>query len=121
MPNTQKTSRVVSLVIVLSLVLSTFASLDAEPRSPVTIQILAISDWDAQLDPLPGAGVSVGGAAALSTYFRDERRANPRTLTLTAGNAFGASPPLSSVFEDVPAILAMRLMDFDADTLANHN
>ncbi len=110
------TARVCGL-FVLSLVLSTCASLDAAPRSPVTIQILAVSDWDAQLDPLSG----VGGAAVLSAYFAQERRANPSTVTLTAGNSFGVSPPLSGVFDDVPAILAMRLMGFDADTLANHN
>jgi 2',3'-cyclic-nucleotide 2'-phosphodiesterase (5'-nucleotidase family) len=113
--------RVCPLVVFLSLALSTCAPLDAAPRSPVTIQILAISDWDAQLDPLSVEGVSVGGAAALSAYFRDDRTANPRTLTLTAGNSFGASPPLSSFFDDVPAILAMRLMGLNADILANHN
>ena len=109
------------LVFVLSFALPLCASLDAAPRSPVTIQILAVSDWDAQLDPLSVDGVSVGGAAVLSAYFQEERAANPRTLTLTSGNAFGVSPPLSSFFDDVPAILAMRLMGFDADTLANHN
>jgi 2',3'-cyclic-nucleotide 2'-phosphodiesterase (5'-nucleotidase family) len=118
---TRRASRVFPLVVVLSLVLVTCGSLDAAPRSPVTIQILAVSDWDAQLDPLSVAGVSIGGAAVLSAYFQEERTANPETLTLTAGNAFGASPPLSSVFDDVPAVRAMRLMGFDADTLANHN
>ena len=113
--------RVFFLVFVLSLALPTYGSLDAAPRSPVTIQILAVSDWDAQLDPISVEGASVGGAAVLSAYFHEERAANPRTLTLTAGNAFGASPPLSSFFDDVPAVLAMRLMGFDADTLANHN
>ena len=109
------------LVLALNLALPAWSPLDAAPRPPVTIQILAVSDWDAQIDPLPVADVSVGGAAVLSAYFRDERTTNPRTLTLTAGNAFGASPPLSSVFDDVPAVLSMRLMGFDADTVANHN
>ena len=116
-----RAGRAFLLVLVLSLALPACAPVDAAPRSAVTIQVLAVSDWDAQLDPLSVAGGSVGGAAVLSTYFRDERTANPRTLTLTAGNAFGASPPLSSFFDDVPAVLAMRLMSFDADTLANHN
>ena len=110
-----------TFVLVLSLALPACASVDAAPRTPVTIQILAVSDWDAQLDPIPIEGGSMGGAAFLSTYFGNERSANPRTLVLSAGNAFGASPPLSSFFGDVPAVLAMRLMGFDADTLANHN
>jgi 2',3'-cyclic-nucleotide 2'-phosphodiesterase (5'-nucleotidase family) len=113
--------RATLLVFFLSLVPPTSTSVDAALRSPVTIQILAISDWGAQLDPLSVTGVSVGGAPVLSAYFRQERAADPRTLTLTAGNAFGVSPPLSSVFDDVPAVLAMRLLGLDADTLANHN
>jgi 2',3'-cyclic-nucleotide 2'-phosphodiesterase (5'-nucleotidase family) len=89
----------------------------AIPPSTVDIQILDISDWHAQLDPLGG----VGGAAVLSAYFQAERAANPNTLTFTAGDAYGASPPLSSFFDEEPAVLAMRLMGFDADTLGNHN
>jgi 5'-nucleotidase len=86
-------------------------------REPVEIQLLDVSDWHAQLDPLSG----VGGAAVLSSYWQADRAANPNTLTLTAGDAFGASPPLSSFFDEVPAILAQRMMGFDADTLGNHN
>ncbi len=47
--------------------------------------------------------------------------ANNRTLTLTGGDAVGGTPPLSNFFNDTPAILAMNLMGFDADTFGNHN
>jgi 5'-nucleotidase len=99
------------------------AFLDAPPFQDGTwpgseaIQLLHVSDWHGQLDPVSG----VGGAAVLSSYFRAERAANPRTLTFTAGDATGASPPLSSFFDDVPAIKAMNLMGFTADTFGNHN
>jgi 5'-nucleotidase len=88
----------------------------------VEIQILDISDWHGQLDPLNITGVgNVGGAAALSAYFQSERSDNPNTLTLTAGDAFGAAPPLSNFFDDEPAVLALNLMGLDADTFGNHN
>ena len=94
----------------------------AQPRQPVDLQFLTVSDWHAQLDPLSVSGIgNVGGAAALSTYFQMERAANPNTLTMTAGDAYGASPPLSSFFDEVPAVLAMRMMGFDVDTFGNHN
>jgi 5'-nucleotidase len=86
-------------------------------KEPVTIQLVNVSDWHAQLDPLNG----VGGAAALSTYFKQERAANPNTLVLTAGDAYGAAPPLSGFFDEEPAVKAMNLMGFDADTFGNHN
>ena len=94
----------------------------AEPREPVELRFLNISDWHAQLDPLFVFGEgSFGGAAELSTYFQMERLDNPNTLTLTAGDAFGGSPPLSSFFDEVLAVVSMNLMGFDADTFGNHN
>jgi 5'-nucleotidase len=88
----------------------------------VDIQVLNVSDFHGQLDPLSITGVgNVGGAAALSTYWQQDRAENPNTLLLTAGDAVGASPPLSSFFDDVPTIEFMNYADFDADTFGNHN
>jgi 2',3'-cyclic-nucleotide 2'-phosphodiesterase (5'-nucleotidase family) len=86
-----------------------------------TLLILGIADWQGQIDPLSG----VGGAAALSTYFKQDRAAgraaNEGILTLTAGNDVGASPPLSTFFQDTPAILSERMMGVMVGTLGNHN
>ena len=99
---------------------SGFAQDRKEP--PVEIRFISVSDWHGQLDPLSAAGEGTfGGAAALSTYFQMERLDNPNTLTLTAGDAFGASLPLSSFFEETPAVMSMNLMGFDVDTFGNHN
>jgi len=88
----------------------------------VDLQILSISDWHAQLDPLFVFGQGTfGGAAVLSSYWQSDRAANPNTLTLTAGDAYGASPPLSNFFNEEPAVRSMRLMGIDADTFGNHN
>jgi 2',3'-cyclic-nucleotide 2'-phosphodiesterase (5'-nucleotidase family) len=97
------------------------ATVSASPQGTIDIQLLNVSDWHGQLDPLVVGTTQVGGAAALSAYFQAERAANPNTLTLTAGDAVGATPPISSFFNDMPTILAMNLMGFDADTLGNHN
>jgi 5'-nucleotidase len=88
----------------------------------VDIQVLNVSDFHGQLDPLSISGVgNVGGAAALSTYWQQDRAENPNTLLLTGGDAVGASPPLSSFFDDVPTIEFMNYAGFDADTFGNHN
>lgn len=90
--------------------------------APVDIRILTVSDWHGQLDPLSVFGEGTfGGAAELSAYFDAERAGNPNNLTLTAGDAVGASPPLSNFFDEEPAVRAMRLMGFDADGFGNHN
>lgn len=94
----------------------------APPFARTTIQILDISDWHAQLDANADAvGVPVGGAGALSAYFAQHRAANPNTLTITAGDDFGASPPISGFFEEVPAVLGERLMGIQINTFGNHN
>ena len=90
-------------------------------REAVVLQFLSISDWHAQLDPLVVGSQQIGGAAVLSSYFKADRAANPNTLTFTAGDAFGASPPLSSFFDDTPAIRAMNMMGLSVDALGNHN
>jgi 5'-nucleotidase len=89
----------------------------AKGGQTTTIQVLDISDWHAQLDPNGG----VGGAAALSTYFKADRAANPNSITLTAGDDFGASPPISGFFDEVPSILGQRLMGIQVGTFGNHN
>lgn len=109
-----------TLVIALGALLALLVPIGANAArggATTTIQILDISDWHAQLDP----NGAIGGAAALSTYFKADRAANPNTITLTAGDDFGASPPISAFFDDVPAILGERLMGIQVGTFGNHN
>jgi 5'-nucleotidase len=121
--------RINLVAIVFAAMLAALASLagSASARTdaastPVTLQILAVSDWHGQLDPQDVFGIGlVGGAGVISTYWQQDRAANPNTLTFTAGDAFGASPPLSSFFNEEPAVKAMNLMGFTADTFGNHN
>lgn len=102
-------------VLLLSLVLS------ASVVSAGTLRVLSVSDWHGQLDPTTLGSAQVGGAAVLSAYFERERLGVDGSLTLTSGDAWGATPPLSAFFGDVPTVLAMNEMGFDADTLGNHN
>jgi len=107
---------IVAMFAALAVVVPTSVTA-APPFEQTTIQILDISDWHAQLDPSFG----VGGAAALSAYFDQHRAANPNTLTVTGGDDFGASPPISSFFDEVPGVLGERLMGIDVGTFGNHN
>ena len=91
-------------------------------QDAIPVQFLNVSDWHAQLDPLDIFGVGfVGGAAQISSYWKADRAAEPNTLTLTAGDAYGAAPALSSFFRERTAVMAMNLMGFDVDTFGNHN
>jgi 2',3'-cyclic-nucleotide 2'-phosphodiesterase (5'-nucleotidase family) len=109
-----------TLLVVLASIVAMMVPLGADAArggQTTTIQVLNIADWHAQLDPSFG----VGGAAALSSYFKADRQANPNTITVTGGDDFGASPPLSGFFDEVPAVLAERLMGIQVSALGNHN
>jgi 2',3'-cyclic-nucleotide 2'-phosphodiesterase (5'-nucleotidase family) len=98
------------------------------------ITIVNISDYHGQLTPLSeaadnvsGSGTinlayDIGGAAFLKSWFDAYRReARHGFLTVTAGDAIGATPPISSFFQDRPTIEIMNMMRFSADGLGNHN
>jgi 5'-nucleotidase len=86
------------------------------PPAPVTIQILNVSDWHGNVDPV----ANVGGAWNISARWQEDRQALP-TLTLTAGDDFGATPALSNFFNEEPAVKAQRLMGIQVNTFGNHN
>lgn len=105
--------------LVMGLVLAIAGSAVAkkpEPPPPVTIQILNVSDWHGNLDPV----ANTGGAWNISARWQQDRLAFP-TLTLTAGDDFGATPALSNFFNEEPAVKGERLMGIQINTLGNHN
>ena len=114
------------LAAVLALLATMFAGTASADKGgggkPIDIQFLTLSDWHGQLDPLFVFGQGTfGGAAELAAYWDADRADNPNTITLTAGDAYGAAPPLSSFFDEEPTVRVMRMMGFDVDTFGNHN
>ena len=96
----------------------TGATLDrATKRSDLrVVQLDQLSDFHGAIE-----GTSTNaGAAILTTAFANDRKAVPATFTLSSGDNFGASPAISSEFEEIPTVEAMNLMKFDASTFGNH-
>jgi 2',3'-cyclic-nucleotide 2'-phosphodiesterase (5'-nucleotidase family) len=97
------------------------------------VTILDISDFHGQLVPLAEAAdnlvspavnptFSIGGAAALKSWFDAYRAEAPNgSITVAAGDSVGATPPISAFFGDTPTIELMNRMGFSADGLGNHN
>src|SRR5215207_7660620 len=105
-----------ALLVTFSSIMPAAWGANPAPPPPVTIQILNVSDWHGQLDPSRG----VGGAWSIAARWTEDRLAYP-TLTLTAGDDFGATPPLSGFFDEGPAVLAQRMMGIQVGALGNHN
>jgi 2',3'-cyclic-nucleotide 2'-phosphodiesterase (5'-nucleotidase family) len=98
------------------------------------ITLLDISDFHGQLPPLTAtadtidaegavnSSYDVGGVAVLGPWFdRYRAEATGPVYLLTAGDAVGATPPISTAFGDVPTIEIMNHLGFIADSLGNHN
>jgi 5'-nucleotidase len=80
------------------------------------VQIDQLSDFHGAIE-----GTSTNaGAAILTTAFANDRKAVAATFTASSGDNFGASPAISSEFEEIPTVEAMNLMKFDVSTFGNH-
>ncbi len=84
----------------------------AAGRRPVRLQLLAFNDFHGNLQsPSVLSKRPVGGAAALAGQIRALARTAPgHTLIVHAGDQLGASPPITSLLRNEPAIEFLNLL-----------
>jgi 5'-nucleotidase len=89
-----------------------------EPNTPGTIQV------GQSRNPTTGAIVNevvpAGGAEYLATHVKALRTTNSNTITVGSGDLIGASPLLSGLFHDEPAIEALNVVGLDVSGVGNH-
>ena len=117
-----------SLALALALALAGCAS--TPPAPGIEINLVALNDFHGNLEPSrftftpPGASAPVslqaGGAGAMSGALAAWRREDPKLVFVAAGDLVGASPALSSMWADEPAIEAMNMLGLHASSLGNH-
>ena len=109
-------------------------SVSAPPLAPlVRVSLVGLNDFHGNLQPPSGtvvvadpanpAGtrVTAGGAAYLATLIATLKAQNPSgTLVVAAGDMIGASPLVSGLFHDEPAIDALGMMGLDLTSVGNH-
>ena len=81
-----------------------------------SVQLLQLSDFHGALEPTS----SIFGADGLAGQFALERSNVPATIAMTSGDNFGAAPPISSQFEELPTIETLNAMKLDVATFGNH-
>jgi 5'-nucleotidase len=123
-------------LVVFVLALATGALAAPKPPKPpkdkdTFVQLLAINDFHGNLLPPSGssgriatgpggATVNAGGVEYLATWIKSLRTTNPNTITVGAGDLIGASPLISGLFHDEPAIEAMNALGLDVTGVGNH-
>ncbi len=121
------------LVILISLTSIGFAGASQPEKCGTTeIQILAVNDFHGQLEPPTskiitgynetGAPVKVeaGGSEYLATHIKRLGSENSNTFVVSAGDSIGASPYVSALLHDEPAVKALNIMGFDFSAVGNH-
>ncbi|MGG1573913.1 bifunctional metallophosphatase/5'-nucleotidase [Fictibacillus sp. NRS-1165] len=97
-----------------------FADDQTHKQKNVNVQLLGINDFHGQLDTYDKKR-NAGGAEYLAAYLKKREAANPKnTLMVHAGDAVGASSPVSALLEDEPTIKFLNKMGFDVGTVGNH-
>jgi 5'-nucleotidase len=84
-----------------------------DPDSAVTLHVLTFNDFHGNLQtPQPPDGRRpAGGAAVLAAYLKSRRAADPAdTLIIHAGDLLGASPPITRLLQNEPAVQFLNLL-----------
>ena len=79
------------------------------------VQILQLSDFHGAVE----VGTSFG-APLLASNWDADRLANKATIAISAGDNFGAAPPISTEFEELPSVESLNLAKLDVSVFGNH-
>ncbi|WP_102264413.1 bifunctional 2',3'-cyclic-nucleotide 2'-phosphodiesterase/3'-nucleotidase [Mesobacillus jeotgali] len=96
-----------------------FAKYQLDMMKPFEVQLLGINDFHGQLDTY-NSKINAGGVEYLAAYLKEREAQNPYTLMVHAGDAVGASSPVSALLQDEPTIKILNELGFDVGTVGNH-
>ena len=95
--------------------------------APIALQLLVLNDFHGFLNPstfdAPGitqGKVQAGGVAFLATKINELSRDKSNSLVLGVGDMIGASPLVSALLQDEPAIESLNALGMRYSALGNH-
>ena len=102
----------------------------SEATAPFTVKILALNDFHGNLESpgtfgqnnaVPTANrPAVGGADYLAAYVARYKALNPLNVVVGAGDFIGASPLVSALFFDEPAVETLNQIGVEFTSVGNH-
>lgn len=121
---TRRLSRAaIALVVAPSVAFSAFTvPAHAAEADQVNLNILGITDFHGHISQQTdkAGAVSEIGATGLACYLKKERKENPNTSFVSAGDNIGGSPFESSILRDQPTIEVLNRMGLEASAVGNH-
>lgn len=108
--------KVLSLVLVVLLILSSFSFVFAEDAETVKITVIHTNDTHSRLI---GTNTEIG-FAKIATLIKEAKEANPNTLVLDAGDTLHGMP-IVNISKGENAIKVLEAAGYDYMTLGNHD
>ncbi len=107
-----------------------FGACAAAPVEPITVKIIGFNDFHGNLQSpgtfgqntiVPAAQrPAVGGAEYIAAYVARLKAQNPLNAVVGGGDFIGASPLISALFFDEPAVEVMNHVGVDFTSVGNH-
>ncbi len=106
------------------------ADAQTAPKPPFTVKIVGFNDYHGNLETPGTFGVNtlvptasrpaVGGAEYLAAYVARMKSTNPLNVVVGAGDFIGASPLISALFFDEPAVETLNKIGVEFNAVGNH-
>ena len=100
------------------------------PAAPFTVKVLGFNDYHGNLEAFGTFGESaavpaadrppVGGADFLAAHVAQLKAQNPNNVVVGAGDLIGATPLISSLFLDEPAVETLNRIGLEFSSVGNH-
>jgi 5'-nucleotidase len=101
-----------------------------KPKEPVVVKIIGFNDYHGNLESPGTFGANttvptanrppVGGADAMAAQVQRMKEANPNHVVVGAGDFIGATPLISALFFDEPAVEALNRIGLEFNAVGNH-
>ena len=106
------------------------ADAQAQATAPITVKLIGFNDFHGNLQS-PGTfgqnplvpfaqRPAVGGAEFIAAYVARLKAQNPLNVVVGAGDFIGASPLVSALFFDEPAVEVLNRIGVDFNSVGNH-
>ena len=102
----------------------------AVPAVPFTVKVMGFNDYHGTLESPGTFGASsavpaasrpaVGGAEFMAAHVASLKKLNPLNVVVGAGDSIGASPLISSLFFDEPAVETLNRIGLEFNAVGNH-
>lgn len=103
---------------------------DVAPGRPFSIKIIGFNDYHGNLQSPGTFGINtsvppaqrppVGGAEFMAAHVAALKAMNPLNVVVGAGDAIGATPLISALFFDEPAVETLNRIGLEFNAVGNH-